>query len=103
MGLKLLWQRQSVSLHTWRYQGPHKSSSYATFMLNTGCGRAATGQKSLVSLDSHFSSVQLLVTLQTVAWQASLSGKGLLHAKILVRIGQYWLAYPSRALYFLLP
>ena len=35
--------------------------------------------------------------------QASLSGRGVLQARILERIGQYWLPYPSRALYFLLP
>ena len=38
----------------------------------------------------------------TVACQASLSG-GVLQARILERIGQCWLPYPSRALYFLLP
>ena len=37
-----------------------------------------------------------------VACQASLSGRGVLQARILERIGQYWLPYPSRALYFLL-
>ena len=29
--------------------------------------------------------------------------EGVLQARILERIGQYWLPYPSRALYFLLP
>ena len=29
--------------------------------------------------------------------------EGILQARILARIGQYWLPYPSRALYFLLP
>ena len=28
---------------------------------------------------------------------------GVLQARILEHIGQYWLPYPSRALYFLLP
>ena len=31
------------------------------------------------------------------------SVRGILEARILDRIGQYWLPYPSRALYFLLP
>jgi len=38
-----------------------------------------------------------------VACQASLLGRGVLQAGILECIGQYWLPYPSRALYFLLP
>ena len=42
------------------------------------------------------------VTLWTVSCHASLSG-GVLQARILECIGQYWLPYPSRALYFLLP
>ena len=37
-----------------------------------------------------------------VACQASLSGMGVLQARILEHIGQYWLPCPSRALYFLL-
>ena len=32
-------------LHTWHCQGPHKTSSGATFMLNSHWGRGATGQK----------------------------------------------------------
>ena len=47
--------------------------------------------------------VQLFATLWTVARQASLSLRGILQARILEHIGQYWLPYPSRALYFLLP
>ena len=42
-------------------------------------------------------------TLYTVACQTSLSGRRILKARILEHIGQYWLPYPSRALYFLLP
>ena len=49
----------------------------------------------------HFSCVQPFVTLWTVPCQASLSG--VLQARILQCIGQYWLPYPPRALYFLLP
>ena len=38
-------------------------------------------------------------------WPARLlcQGGGVLQARILEHIGQYWLPYPSRALYFLLP
>ena len=46
----LLWQRQSVSLHTWRHPGPRKPSSCATFTLNSHWGRAATGKTWLVSM-----------------------------------------------------
>ena len=93
-----------MSLHSSYHQGPHKPSSCATFMLTSHWGRTATGKKSLVPLQQGcFSSVWLFVTLQTVACQASLSGRGLLQARILERVGQYWLPYPYRALYFLLP
>ena len=36
-------------------------------------------------------------------WAARLLCPGVLQARILERIGQYWLPYPSRALYFLQP
>ena len=42
------------------------------------------------------------MTLWTTPCQVSLSGRGVLQARILEHIGQYWLPYPSRALYFLL-
>ena len=41
-----------------------------------------------------FSSVPLIATPWTVACQASLSGRGVLQARILECIGQYWLPYP---------
>ena len=104
IGPKLLHWRQSVSLHTWHRQGPHKPSSWATFTLNSHWGRAATGKKVLhLCVQDHFGRVQLFAALWTVACLASLSGKGVLQASILERIGQYWLPHPSRALYFLLP
>ena len=34
-----------MSLHTWRRQGSHRPSSWATFILNSHWGRAATGKK----------------------------------------------------------
>ena len=45
IGSELLQWRQSVSLHTWRRQGPCKPSSCTTFRLNSHWGRAATGKK----------------------------------------------------------
>ena len=96
-----LWWRQSMSLHTWHRQGPQPNSC-ATFTLNSHWGRAATGSFRL-GVQGHFSSIQLFATLWTVACQASLSERGVLQARILERIGQYWLPYPSRTLYFLLP
>ena len=34
-----------MSLHTWPHQDPRKSSSHATFMLNSHWGRAATSKR----------------------------------------------------------
>ena len=93
-----------MSLHTWRHQDPGKPSTCASFTVNSHWGRAAKGKKVLpLCTQDCFSSVRLFATLSTVACQASLSGKGVLQARILERMGQYWLPYPSRALYFLLP
>ena len=47
VGRELLLQRQSVSLHTWRRQGPRKPSSCATFTPSSHRGRATTGKKVL--------------------------------------------------------
>ena len=67
-----------MSLHTWHCQGPCKSSSCTTFMLNSHWGSADTGKKLVLSLrrQGHFGRVQLFMTLRTVACQASLSGRG---------------------------
>ena len=93
-----------MSLHTWHSQGPCKPSSCTTFMLNTHWGRAATGRKSLVSM--HIGSLWLCPTLHNHV-DCGLPGfsvrEGVLQARILEGISQYWLPYPSRALYFLLP
>ena len=65
-----------MSLHTWHCQDPHNPSSCATLMLNPHWGRAATDKKKVFHLCTQgcFDRVQLFVTLQTVACQASLSG-----------------------------
>ena len=61
IGPYLLPWRHSVSLNTWRHQGPHKPSSCTTFTLNSHWGRAATGKKSLASM--HTGSLQSCPTL----------------------------------------
>ena len=93
-----------MSLHTWHCQDPHKPSSYATFMHNSHWGRAATGKKSLLSMCA--GSLWLCLTLCNSV-DCGLPGfsvrEGVLQARILEHIGQYWLPYPSRALCFLVP
>ena len=104
IGPKLLHWRQSVSLHTWHCQGPHKLSSWATFTLSSHWGRAATGKKILASMRA--GSLWSCPTLCSPV-DCGLPGfsveVGVLQAKTLERTGQYWLPHPSRALYFLLP
>ena len=74
---------------------------HAQLSLGQSCHR----QKEALFLhtQSHFGCVQLFVTLYGVACQFSVEGgRGVLQARILEHIGQYWLPYPSRVLYFLL-
>ena len=93
-----------MSLHTWRHQGPHKSSRCTTFTLNPHGGRAATGKKVLcLCAQGRFDHVGIFATVWTVACQVSLSGMGVLQARTLECIGQYLLPYPFRALCFPLP
>ena len=92
-----------MSLHTWHRQSPHKPSIWATFTLKSPWGKGNTGKKSCVYVHKVILVMSGSVTLQTVAFQAYLLGKGFLQARILGHTGQYWLPYPSRALYFLLP
>ena len=90
-------------LHTWHRQGPHKPSSCSTFTLNSHWGRAATGNKSLVSMRA--GSLWLCPALcdPVDCGLPGFSLRGVLQARILECIGKYWLPYPSRALQFLLP
>ena len=92
-----------MSLHTWHHQGPHKPSSCATFMLSPHWGRATTGKKSLVSV--HAGLFQSCPTLCSTGDHGlpGFSVSRVLQGRILESIGQYWLPYPSRVLYFLLP
>ena len=105
IGPQLLRWRQSVFLHTWHCHGPCKPSSCTTFTLNSHWGRAATGKKKKVMSVC----TGLLQSCPTLcdSVDCGLPGfsvrEGVLQARILDPIGQYWLPYPSRALYLLLP
>ena len=91
-----------MSLYTWSFQGPRNPSSCTTFTLNTHWSRAATGKRVLgLCTLGRFGHVQLCGPV--VCGLPGLSARGFLQAGILERIGQYWLPYLSRALYFLLP
>ena len=93
-----------MSLPTWHHQGPRKPSSCDTFMLNCHWGRAATGKKSLASMHVGliWSSLALCNPVDYGLPGVSVR-EGVLQARMLERIGQYWLPYPSRAPYSLLP
>ena len=52
-------------------------------------------------MQGRFSHVPFFAALRL--WPARPLCQGVLQARILEHIGQYWLPYPSRALYFLLP
>ena len=93
-----------MCLHTWRCQGPQKPSSCPTFMLNSHWGRAAADKRKILRLcvQGPFGHVQLCEPVDCGLPGFSVK-KGVFQARILECIGQYWLSYPSRALYFLLP
>ena len=90
-----------MSLHTWHRQGPRKPSNCTTFTLNSHWGRAATGKEKPMRMGS----LPLCPTLcnRVDCGLPGFSARGVLQARILQCTGQYWLPYPSRALYFLLP
>ena len=94
-----------MSLHTWHRQGPCKPSSCTTFMLNSHWGRAATGRKKSLAF-MHTGSLRLCPTLFNPV-DCGLPDfsvrEEVLQARILECIGQDWLPYTSKALYFLLP
>ena len=93
-----------MSLHTWCHQGPHEPSSCTTCTLNSHGGRAATGKKKSCIYAYRVTSVVSDSLQPCRLWPARLLCQGgVLQARILESIDQYWLPYPTRALYFLLP
>ena len=95
-----------MSLHTWRHQGPRKPSSCTTLMLNSHRGKASTGKKikkSRLWVQTHCRLCLTLCDLVHCGLPGFCVREGVSQARILERIGQYWLPYPSRALYLLLP
>ena len=84
-----------MSLHTWRRQSPCKPSSCTTFTLKSHWAELPQAKKKSVS-----SCTGLLRTCPTLCDPVDcglpgFSVRGLLQARILERIGQYWLPYPS--------
>ena len=93
-----------MSLHTWHRQSPRKPNSCAIFTLNSHWGRAATGKKCLASMRAELLQWWPTLCNPVDCGQPVFSVReGVLQARILEHIGQYWLPYPYRALYFLLP
>ena len=94
-----------MPLHTGHHQGPSKPISCMTFTLNSHWGRAATGKKKSLAF-MRTESLQLCPTLCNPV-DCGLPGfsvrERVLQVRILEHIGQDWLPYLFRALYFLLP
>ena len=98
MGPSLLRWRQSMSLHAWHCQGPHKPSSCATFTLNTHWGRAATGKKMSCIYACRVASVVSKSLRPCRLWPARLlcQGAGWFSRQ------EYWRALASTAFHTLL-
>ena len=95
-----------MSLGAWCSQGPRDPSSCTTFTLNPHRGRAATVKKKKKSFASmHTGSLRSCSALcdSVDCGLPGFSVMGVFQARILECTGQYWLSYPSRALYLLLP
>ena len=100
------WLRQSMSLYTWCHHHPRDPSSCATFMFKPHCGAELPQAKKKKIIASMQVGVTLVMpnSLQPCGlWPHRLLCCGVLQARTLEGIGQYWLPYPSRELYFLLP
>ena len=100
---------QFVSLNTCRHQGPCKPSSCTTFSFNSHWAELPQAKKKkkkkscvyMHGVTSGLSnSLQLFVDCGLPGFSVR---EGVFQARILERIGQYRLPYPSRTLYFLLP
>ena len=83
--------------------GPPQAKQLRPLHAQPSLGQTCHRQKSCVYARTVTLVVSDSAPLWTVARQASLSGRGVLQARILERIGQCWLPHPSRALYVLLP
>ena len=86
-----------MSLHTWHHHSPCNLSSCATFMLNPHwlAEVPQAKEKSCIYACGVTSVIYNSATLWTVACQFLC--QGVLQARILECIGQYWLSYPSAA------
>ena len=84
-------------------QSPHKPSNCTIFMLNAHWDRSATGKKCLASMHTGLFWSCLTLCDPVDCGLPVFSVSGVLQARILECIGQYWFAYPSRAPHFLLP
>ena len=93
-----------MSLHTWHHQGPCKPSSYPPSHSTLTGAELPQAKKSSIYVNRVASAVSDFL-LPCRLWPARLlyQGVGVLQARILEHIGQYWFPYPPRGLYFLLP
>ena len=95
-----------MSLHTWHSQDPCKPSNCTTLRLNSSLGQSCHHHNNKEIVFMHVGSLQSCLTLcdPVDCGLPSFSVReGVLQARVLEHIGQHWLPYPSRALYFLLP
>ena len=92
-----------MSLHTWHRPGSLQAKQLHHLHAQLSLGQSCHRQKSLASM--HTGSLQSCPTLCNLV-DCGLLGfsvrEGILQAGILERTVQYWVPYPSRALYFLL-
>ena len=91
-----------MSLHTWHHHSPRKPSSCATSR-STLTGAELPQAKKVLRLCPLQSCAAFCRSLICGLPGNSVREEGVLQATTLERTAQYWLPYPSRALYFLLP
>ena len=93
-----------MSMHTLHRQGPRKPSCCTAFMLNAHCCHGPKINKQKSCINACRVTLVMSNSLQPYRlWPTRPLCQGVLQARILENIGQYWLPYPSRALDFLLP
>ena len=95
---------ESMSPYTWRRQGP-TTQQLLHLHAQPSPGQSCHRQKRKSFAPMHAGLLQSCPTLcdPVDSGLPGFSVRGVLQARILERIGQYWLPYPSRALYILLP